>query len=172
MLTRSLLIASILSIPALAAAEPRVVIATDPLALLQQQYTLSATYALGHHVALHGEFAVGGQAPEAPDGGRYLRGSVGVQLFLDHTYHGPFLEPGLLVMRTPFYAAVDQAGDLGVIEDKFNIMPQMLVGWQWLYHDRYSFAVAVGGARAPTPPYALGGPTYFSESYLRVGYAF
>lgn len=168
-----ILIASAIAAPALASAEPRVVLATDPIAPLHGHYALSASYALGSHVAIRADAAVGDRADQ-PDGHALAQGSVSLQLFLDRAFHGPFLEPGLVVRRTPMFGAlVEDPGGYGVIADDFHILPEVLLGWQWLYHDRYSLAVAAGAAAVPQVPYGvLGEPTYSTETYVRLGYAF
>lgn len=144
-------------------------IATDPLGLVRDRYALSTSVAVGAHAAVRGD-AIVGTEPD-PNGHTFAQGSVSMQLFVDRTFHGPYLEPGLLVRRMPGFDYGPDGTGPARDDDNYRIEPEVLIGWQWLYHDRFSLAAAAGVARKPSFD-VPGELPYGMETYVRIGYAF
>ena len=139
---------------------PRLLVGTDPIGLVHDSYALTASYALSDHVAARGEIQLQRDDFDSLEVWHYR---ASLPLFLDRTFHGPFIEPGFVQMHATY-----------MNYDIRTFGPSMMVGYQWTFHDRYSIAGAFGESKiwstssTPGVLYAGGGP----EWYVRVGYVF
>lgn len=135
-------------------------IATNPIGWLVGFYGLSASHALGHHVALRGDANL---FHEMDSDARGYEFGLTLPLYFKRVYQGPFFEPGVLVR------------DLNSTDDKRAFVgAQMSVGWHWTFDSGLNLAVAGGLARrmnnnedhdsfeSPIEP----------VGYFRVGYAY
>lgn len=171
-----LLVTIIVIVPCIANAEPaqrRTTVAFDPIALVGRAYALSVAHAVTGNAALRGDIEYRPAADGYPMNESW-RATIGVPLYLDHAFSGPFVEPGIIARRDDYmgYGAV---GALGAISEHPISPPvtlgiEALVGWQWSFHERYTIAGAVGASRE-WGPYG-GPPQVVGVSQLRVGLVF
>jgi hypothetical protein len=168
---KKLLVLAALACSTAAHAEPpKLLVGTDPLGPINNTYALTAAYALSDHIAVRGEVQLQHDDFYSTELWHYR---VSVPMFLDRTFHGPFVEPGLVQVQGTINSYVlDASGNevpQAVALKTFG--PSMMVGYEWTYHDRYSIAAAFGGSKiwSSTPGVlGLGGPEY----YVRVGWLF
>lgn len=152
-------------------ADPKLLVGTDPLGPLNDIYALTASYALSDHAAVRGEIQLQHDAFDSYELWHYR---VSVPLFLDRTFHGPFVEPGLVQTEGTINGfTLDASGN--PVPEAVQVKtfgPSMMVGYEWTFHDRYSIAAAFGGSKIwSSTPGVLGiggGPEY----YVRVGWLF
>lgn len=161
--------------PAIAgeAAPHRVAFATDPIGLLAGTYALSATYAVSRRVALRANAQYASELPGLADS-RTWQASISAPIYFDRAFHGPFLEPGLVVAdRVMGYDIVPAAGDAmdpSYVALRFHTVgPHVFVGWQWTFRSGLHATYAIGASRNLTAGSATWVP--IAESYLRVGFA-
>jgi hypothetical protein len=173
---RNILLALVLPTSAMAHAEPTTAIATDPVGLVHESYSLSIMRAVSHR------FAVRADATITPDtatiAGPHQLG-VSAPIYLDRPFHGPFVDPGILVRRQPNYYGIGGFGNgavgcLGCMTSTtITFGPQISVGWQFTCGSGLTLAAAVGAARtwASTSPGVARQYPVIPTSYLHVGYA-
>lgn len=151
----------------------RIMLATDPLALVNGTYTAAAAYAIHDHVALTGE-ALYADPDGASRAWHQSREQAGVRLFLDRAFQGPFVEAGL--RRTHVSGdgiAVDQNGAPISFHAEYRMFgPTVSVGWQWTFHDTWSLSYAVGTSKAWSVSGNVLGVAGGTEQDLRVGFVF
>ena len=150
---------------------PKLMIGTDPLGPLNDIYALTASYAVSDHVAVRGEVQL---QRDDFDTNNLWHYRASVPLFLDRTFHGPFVEPGLVQTEGTINGyTLDATGNpVPMALQVKTFGPSMMVGYQWTFHDRYSIAAAFGGSKIwSSTPGVLGiggGPDF----YIRVGWLF
>jgi hypothetical protein len=167
---KTLLVLAALACSTAYAEPPKLMIGTDPLGPLNDVYALTAAYALSDHVALRGEVQMQRDDFDTNELWHYR---ISVPMFLDRTFHGPFIEPGLVQMQGTINGYVLDASGNPVPQavQLKTFGPSMMVGYEWTFHDRYTIAAAFGGSKiwSSTPGVlGLGGPEY----YVRVGWLF
>jgi len=170
---KKLVLAAALASSTAHAEPPRLLVATDPIGLIQDSYALTASYALSDHVAARGEVQLQRDDLDSIELWHYR---ASLPIFLDRTFHGPFVEPGVFQMTgTASSWVLDGSGNPVPTSAQVKTFgPSMMVGWQWTFHDRYSIAAAFGGSKvwsSSSSPGVLGfggGP----EWYVRVGWLF
>jgi len=149
--------------------EPRLAVATDPIGLFADYYTLSGTYVTSRHAGVRADVSITGN-DHAPTAERW-RASLNVPLYLDRPMRGPFVEPGLAVVeRGTAYGLgglMEGAPPPVVTYTEQSVEPQIFVGWQFLYRSRMSIAGAISVARHDNGY----GHVAIPMSYLRVGLA-
>jgi hypothetical protein len=170
---RTLLLVALASSTAYADPPRRIMLATDPLALVNGTYTADAAYAIHDHVALTGEALYADPGDVVP-AWRQSRVQAGVRLFLDRAFQGPFVEAGL--RRTHVSGdgtAVDQNGAPIPFHAEYRTFgPTVSVGWQWTFHDTWSIAYAIGTSKAWSVSGNVLGVAGGTEHDLRVGFVF
>lgn len=154
-------------------AEPKIAVATDPIALLYGTYTGSITKVATPHTAVRLDGQISEPSQSLIDSGGW-RVSLSFPIYFDRALHGPFVEPGLVVANRLTGYDVQDMGALGplyIAQHEQTVGPQIFVGWQWLFHSGLHLAAAIGASRnVPASGYGAAFP--LPESYLRVGYAF
>ena len=149
------------------ASEPTFTIATDPIALAYETYTLSLARRASSHVALRAdvEYTPDSIAPlGSPHGGARVAASV--PIYLDRTFHGPYVEPGVFLARHRALA-LDGLGGIGYSEPYELTGTSMAVGWQATFRSGFTIHAAIGADRIRSGGLVTTMPT----SYVRVGYA-
>jgi hypothetical protein len=142
--------------------EPRLAVGIDPVGVMADDYALAATYSMSRVAAISASVDV---SPLE------RRAALSLPLFLDRAFHGPYVEPGIAVVdRDPILGMIGGYSPMVLTHDNMqrSIEPEMLVGWQWMFHDRVHIEGAVGVAR-----HDLGNGNVYAIpiSYLRVGLA-
>jgi hypothetical protein len=138
---------------------PRVNLATNPVGWMFGSYGVSVSYGLNQNIALRGDFSL--LSPVDSDFEMTELG-VGLPIYFRHTYHGVFLEPGLIVRNS---TSKTYHGD---IETNATVGPQVLAGWHWMWDSGLNVAFAGGLGR----DVADSDGAVFFNGYLRFGYAF
>lgn len=186
-----------IAIPVTPAATERVrvlALSVDPLGFIDGHYGASVARRLNGHAALRvdGQFVHDAEAVAYSSTWRF---AVSVPLYLNKTFQGPFIEPGLAVANRLVGIGsypVPQVGQptlYGVRDHAAG--PEIFVGWQRLFDNGLHIAAAIGASQDWTgTPYpspivgsVFGQPIYGgtgigvlartnAETYLRVGYAF
>lgn len=168
-----LLLVALASSTAHAEPPPRLLLGTDPIGLVTNSYVLTAGYALSDHVAVRGEVQLQHDDLNSVELWHYR---ASVPIFLDRTFHGPFIEPGLVQMTgTTTEWQLDAYGNpVATTAQVKTFGPSMMVGYEWTFHDRYTIAAAFGASKvwsSSSSPGVLGffgGPEY----YIRAGWLF
>jgi hypothetical protein len=172
---RTLLLIALASSTAYAEPPRRIALAIDPLALVTGSYTASTTFAINDSVAVTGEASFT-PADDAIAGGlQTSREQLGVRLYLDRAFHGPFVEAGL--RRTHAQCDVYTADDAGNVYsydvDERTFGPMASVGWQWTFHDRWTLSYALTASKVwSSSGNVLGYYGVMPESNLRLGAVF
>jgi hypothetical protein len=160
------------------AAPERALVAANPLGWLVGIYGATASVAVTDHVALRGEFDYA-RAPFFLEM-NIIEGDVGAPIYVRRTFHGVFVEPGVVVRRIEEW----WEGDSTYIGGKFVEIkpgsrryiqwgPQLLVGWQWTGASGVSIAAAAGVTyNVNNDPRTSGREVVVPNGYLRFGYAF
>jgi hypothetical protein len=172
---RTLLLIALASSTAYADPPRRIALAIDPLALVTGTYTASTTIAMNDHVAVTGEASFTAADDAIVSGLQSSREQLGVRLYLDRAFHGPFAEAGL--RRTHEQGEVYTVGDAGNVYpydvDQRTFGPMASVGWQWTFHDRWTLSYAVTAAKVwSSTGNVLGYYGVTPESNLRLGVVF
>jgi hypothetical protein len=154
----------------------RINLSSDPLTWPFGGYGGSVSLAVSDHVALRAE----ADFLDVTDY-RITEGDLSAPIYLDRTYHGVFVEPGVVV-RHVREAGVDDCNPGITRPDcvptpytRWSTQwgPQALLGWHWSADNGVNLAIALGAtfdvgsidsrvSRTPILP----------NGYLRVGYAF
>lgn len=163
-------------------------LSVDPIGFINGHYGASIARRLNDHAALRidGQFV---RDLDGVDDSATWRLGISIPLYLNKTFQGPFIEPGL--------AASSQLVGIGLYPNGQSLYgvhdmaagPQVFVGWQRLFDNGLHIAAAIGASQDWTatkyapgvigtvfgqpPTTALGVlSTPNAETYLRVGYAF
>ena len=151
---------------------PRLAVGTDPVGLVTGRYALSVAFVTSAHAAIRGDLTVEESNPIATRD--EWRASLGLPLYLDRPFQGPFVEPGVALAHQRVYSGIGVLGPepsmstvIGLTYRE-SIEPQVFVGWQWLGGARWHIAAAIGAARVSTGD---GSHVAIPQSYLRVGVA-
>lgn len=154
-----------------AAPEPTFTLTTDPIALAYETYTLSLARRASSHVALRANVEytpdsigqLGGPLGSAHGGSRV---AASVPIYLDRTFRGPYVEPGVFLARHRALV-VGGLGGIGYGEPYELTGTSIAVGWQSTFASGFTIHAAVGADRIRSGDLVATMPT----SYLRVGYA-
>lgn len=164
-------------------------VSVDPIGLVTGHYGVSIARRLGDHSAVRFDAQFTRDLEGVNDSATWRIG-VSIPIYLNKTFQGPFIEPGLAAAswlvgfgrsptsESPWHGLHDQTAG-----------PQIFVGWQRLFDNGLHIAAAVGatknwmaneslpgvigtvsGQPASTGIGVLAAPA--AETYLRVGYAF
>jgi hypothetical protein len=169
-----LCLAAVASSTAYADPPRRIMLATDPLSIVNGTYTLTAALAVHDHAAITGEASFTSADDSLPPGIESSREQVGLRLFLDRAFHGPFVEPGLRRAHSDgtFYAA-DETGAVHASPfDQRTFGPIVSIGWQWTFHDRWTLSYALTAAKIWSSSGNVLGWIPQAESNLRLGVVF
>ncbi len=174
---------------------PRILaVAVDPLGFINGQYGASLARRLNDHAALRidGQFVRNLEGVEASSTWRI---GVSLPLYLNKTFQGPFIEPGIaashqLIGIGAYPFPQDAPPAFHGVRD-YAAGPEIFVGWQRLFENGLHIAAAIGASQDWTGtsvmpgvagtvygsvPIAGNGIGAFArpnaETYLRVGYAF
>ncbi len=145
-------------------ADPRYELATNPLAVVDEDFSVSLAGVVGPHVVVRGELqlATAGLPLDQASAGV----AVSARLFLDRAFSGPFVEPGLVARTSStscFESMVAGACD-------YLVGPEISAGWQWLFGSHYTAAASIGVEKFLAGEGAAEIPLVYTGA-LRVGYA-
>jgi hypothetical protein len=157
----------------------------DPLGLMKDRYALSVARRASDHIAIRVDGQLFEAIPYFSNPERPWRVGISAPIYLDRTYHGPFIEPGIAVARrvgslgqTP--GTDDMPSTLYAVYDH-AVGPEIYLGWQWLFRSGLQVAAAVGASQnwagndLPEGAVVAGGGYAIATTtmtYVRVGYAF
>jgi hypothetical protein len=155
-------------------ADPTYELATNPLAIVDEEYSVSMAAAVASHVVVRGELQLA--AANVPLADVSAAAGLSVRLFLDHAFQGPFIEPGVITRTT---TTSGNCLENSTIVDGMcgytprTLGPEIYVGWQWTFGSHFTGAASFGvekvwfadnGLSAAAIPHVFAGA-------LRVGYA-
>src|SRR6185436_16964830 len=104
-------------------------IATNPISWMFGLYGVSVSHAIHQNVAIRGDLNVYSHDGET---GHELGASL--PIYFKRVYHGPFIEPGLIVR---------ELGDSYADDNQSSIGPSVVVGWHWTFDSGLNMAFAV-----------------------------
>jgi len=134
-------------------------ISTNPISWMFGLYGVSVSHAIHDNVAIRGDLNV---YSKDGDTGHELGASL--PIYFKRVYHGPFIEPGLIVRKVG-------EGD----NDESGVGPSVVVGWHWTFDSGLNMAFAVGAMRnvnTKMDEFGNTGNDIQPSGYFRVGYAF
>lgn len=127
-------------------------IASNPIGWMFGFYGASVSIAVHKNIALRGDINV---YHLGSDSGNEI--GVSAPIYFKRTFHGPFLEPGIVARN--FDDDCDDCGSAG---------PEVLFGWHWMFDSGLNVAFALGALRNMRHGSDNAEPT----GYFRIGYAF
>jgi hypothetical protein len=144
----------------------------DPVGLVTGAYAASATHVLGPHVAVRGDIQYTRELYMNIPNTSAWSASLGVPLYLDRPFHGPFAELGVVAGRSVdlgIAVAQDGMSSDWVSDPVKEIGLQGFVGWQWTFRSGLHLSYAIGASRSWS---GNGQPSRVAgENAIRVGFA-
>jgi len=129
-------------------------VASNPIGWMFGFYGASVSVAVHKNVALRGDLNI-----YRVGGGSGSEFGLSAPIYFKRTFHGPFLEPGIVARNLD---ECDGCGSAG---------PEVLFGWHWMFDSGLNVAIALGALRDMN--HGGGGASDAEPTgYFRIGYAF